>query len=406
MEKRTLGDLMNQGIILDRTGFPCGAHNSAGSGLPHIRPFNVSTEGDISLDQIKYIPAEKAEGKPQVQKGDILFNNTNTKELVGKCAKWDADAQVFSNHMTCIRLHNNSCDSDFISYAILHHWMTGKSKRLARAHVAQASIMGARFSEIEIPWFSKSDQRAIGQALRHVRDIANFESKQLGITQELKHAAMRALFTRGLHGEPQKQTEIGPMPESWEIITVGEAVNPFRFERAKQVPKSDYRLKGRWEVIDQGKDFICGYTNDKIKVIQLEDPLIIFGDHTRVFKYIDFECALGADGTKPLLAKREFFPKFLYYALTNLDIPSRGYNRHYSILKQMQIGKPTADEQHRIAAIIDTIDRKINRHRRKRAVLDDLFKTLLHKLMTSEIRVANLGHSVLDSDGPKIDSIW
>src|SRR5512137_2726357 len=134
---RSLGELIDENVLEVATGFPFGGHNDNGDGVPHIRPFNVGTDGDIHLDQIKSIPANAAAGKPRLRRGDIVFNNTNTKELVGKCALWSRDEEpVFSNHMTRIRVVHESCDAEYLGFAILHHWMVGKSEMLARAHVA------------------------------------------------------------------------------------------------------------------------------------------------------------------------------------------------------------------------------------------------------------------------------
>ena len=92
---------------------------------------------------------------------------------------------------------------------------------------------------------------------------------------------MRALFTRGLRGGAQKETEIGPVPESWATPTVSTAVRPFRFDRAKQIPKSAYKTSGHWPIVDQGQaQFVAGYVDDETKVIRWDEPLIIFGDRT------------------------------------------------------------------------------------------------------------------------------
>jgi len=157
-----------------------------------------------------------------------------------------------------------------------------------------------------------------------------------------------------------------------------------------QVPKADYLTSGRWKVIDQGQDFIGGYIDDHSKVIKFTEPLIVFGDHTRIFKFVDFDCALGADGTKPLLASDEFVPKFLYYALSNMDIPARGYNRHFSILREMQIPRPVPEDQLELVAILDVVDRKIELHRAKHSILGNLFTVLLHQLISGKISVRDL----------------
>lgn len=177
---RSLGELIADGIIEAVNGFPFGGHNDGDIGTPHIRPFNVRTDGEISLEQIKSIPDEAAEGRPRLQRHDVVFNNTNTKELVGKCALWDLDiTPVFSNHMTRVRvLKPDACDPVFLNYAILQHWVAGKSEMLARAHVAQASIMGERFREIVVMWPPIEEQRRIADMIVRVRDTRRSHARQ------------------------------------------------------------------------------------------------------------------------------------------------------------------------------------------------------------------------------------
>lgn len=255
--------------------------------------------------------------------------------------------------------------------------------------------------DFPLPSLSGSEQTRIAELLWRIHQAIDIHEKITDAGMKFKHAAMQALFTRGLRGEALKETEIGPMPESWSISTIANAVKPFRFERSKQIPKSLYSKVGRWPIIDQGQKFIAGRVDDEAKAIRSEEPLIIFGDHTRIFKYVDFEFALGADGTKPLLAKEGFASKYLYHALDNLEVPAHGYSRHYTILKGMRIAKPDLSEQHGIVSILDTIDRKINLHRRKHATLADLFKVLLHKLMTGNVRIDDLDLSAPEATSPQ-----
>ena len=244
--------------------------------------------------------------------------------------------------------------------------------------------------DFDLPVLDAGEQTRAAELLWRVHEMIESNKKTIDAGTRLKHVAMRTLFTHGLRDEAQKKTEIGSIPKSWNISTVSEAVKPFHFERSNQIPKSLYKKIGRWPVVDQGKKFFAGRVDDETKVIHSKEPIIIFGDHTRIFKYVDFEFALGADGTKPLLAKEGFSSKYLYYALDNLDFPTRGYNRHYTVLKGMRIAKPSLSEQYEIVSILDVIDRKINLHRRKCVTLGDLFKILLHKLMTGNIIIGDL----------------
>lgn len=119
-------------------GFPSGRHNQEGRGVPHLRPMNISTEGNIDLSKVKFVEVEEYE---PLQKGDVLFNNTNSPELVGKTAYIGRDANwTYSNHMTRIRPYSEFFDSAWIAYSLHHLFHTGYFKRNCRHHVNQASI--------------------------------------------------------------------------------------------------------------------------------------------------------------------------------------------------------------------------------------------------------------------------
>lgn len=120
-----------------------------------------------------------------------------------------------------------------------------------------------------------------------------------------------------------------------------------------QVQKQDYLSNGDIPVVDQGQSLIAGYTNDKSKIFN-HDKVIIFGDHTRIVKYIDFEFAVGADGTQILGVKQNINLKFAYYQLLNKKIPDTGYNRHFKYVKAEDYYiPPTLEEQQEIVDVLD-----------------------------------------------------
>ncbi|NLN56990.1 MAG: specificity determinant for hsdM and hsdR, partial [Gammaproteobacteria bacterium] len=96
--------------------------------------------------------------------------------------------------------------------------------------------------------------------------------------------------------------------------------------RDKQVKTKDCLIKGDYPVVDQGRSLINGFVNDETKVINLnKKPIVIFGDHTRIIKWINFNFVPGADGTKLLMPKEFLIPRFFYYQLKSIDIKDRGY---------------------------------------------------------------------------------
>lgn len=144
---------------------------------------------------------------------------------------------------------------------------------------------------------------------------------------------------------------------------------------------------GLFPVIDQSQAFIAGYSDDSERVISDDLPLVIFGDHTRCVKYVDFPFILGADGTKVLKPKEDLFdPKFFYYALLSLDIPNRGYNRHFTLLKEKKVPCPKKDEQRKIAAVLGVVQRAIEQQERLLQLTAELKKALLHQLFTQGLR--------------------
>lgn len=124
----------------------------------------------------------------------------------------------------------------------------------------------------------------------------------------------------------------------------------------RKVQRSAYLELGVLPVVDQGGELIGGYTNDLEFSYPGKLPVILFGDHTRRFKFIDFRFALGADGVKVIAVREPIEPKYLYYFLSSQTLPDRGYSRHYQFLREVQVRLPAPSEQRRIVELLDQAD--------------------------------------------------
>jgi len=155
----------------------------------------------------------------------------------------------------------------------------------------------------------------------------------------------------------QNLTSLKTLPNSWSITPFSEVVKDYSAGN-KKILKSDFLNEGKFAIVDQGQNKFAGFTNDERLLVQSQAPYIIFGDHTRIFKYIDVPFAMGADGTKVLKPKdeQEINSKYLYYFFLTLNIPDTGYNRHFKHLKKAKIPLPPLEEQKKIAAILDATD--------------------------------------------------
>ncbi|TYB76462.1 restriction endonuclease subunit S [Bizionia myxarmorum] len=143
-----------------------------------------------------------------------------------------------------------------------------------------------------------------------------------------------------------------------------------------KIPKTDYLKEGIYPIIDQGKDFICGYTNDIQKVTEKDTPVIIFGDHTRVFKFIDFPFAIGADGVKVLEVDSSLANvEFIYEYLRNINLYNAGYSRHFKYLKEIKIPVPDSiDVQKRIATVLKRTNKLISAREESIILADEFLK--------------------------------
>lgn len=143
-----------------------------------------------------------------------------------------------------------------------------------------------------------------------------------------------------------------------------------------KIQTHEYLKTGLFPIIDQGKEFIAGYTNSSIGIYN-DYPIIIFGDHTRIFKYIDFSCYLGADGVKALknIKPDKINSKYLYYCLRNSYIPDTGYNRHFKWVKELFFYIHDIQTQKEIVAILDKVTSLISMRKEQLEKLDILVKS-------------------------------
>ena len=277
--------------------------------------------------------------------------------------------------------------------------------------------------EFNMPEFTTDERRRIADLLWVVHDAVLATEALIESGQNLKRATMRTLFTRGLRGEPQKETEIGPVPESWDIVSVGKVRERLQYgtsSRCSYEPTEFPVLRipniepGR--VNDEDLKF-CKLRSAEADRYKLKNGDLIFIRTNGVVERLG-ACAIYTG--KP---ENALFASYLIRASLKLDqvdphfiayffesergtsvIAGRAtpaadgkYNLNTGTIDALPLSLPPAlEEQREIVAILDAIDRKIDLHRRKRTVLDELFKTVLHKLMTGEIRVADLVFSEIE----------
>ena len=160
------------------------------------------------------------------------------------------------------------------------------------------------------------------------------------------------------------------IPVNWLNIDYKSAIEKISTNKIK-IKQNEYLNQGNFPIIDQGQNYIGGYTNDNEKIINCNFPIIVFGDHTKVVKLIDFKFAPGADGVKLVRPLSFFNPKIFFYFTKYLakKIPDKGYSRHFQYIEKEKIPLPPTNEQNRIVEKIEALFSDLDK------VTEDLKKT-------------------------------
>ena len=278
------------------------------------------------------------------------------------------------------RANEKAIDPKFLYYALVHVKIPSRGYNRHFKYLKEKTI----WAPVRL-----DEQRAIAAVLSKIQKAVEVQERIVATLKELKAATMAKLFREGLRGEPLKQTEIGEIPESWEVVGFEECLEPEVRHVVGKLQTNAYASAGRYPIIDQGQTPVAGYTDDESLAYRGPLPVVIFGDHTRVFKFVSEVFVLGADGTKILHPNgNRVDARFFYYALTRLSIPSRGYNRHYKLLREQWLAIPgTIEEQRAIGQVLQQFDDRLAKALAKSETLKSLFSSMLNLLMTGQVRV-------------------
>lgn len=271
--------------------------------------------------------------------------------------------------------------------------------------------------EVRLPERAIEDQLA--SVLDWIERATQLEADAIARTERLKAAAMRQLFSRGLRGEAQKETEIGLIPESWKLVPLG-ALGRIGNGSTPKRSNSDYWDGGTFPWLNSAKV----YDREILNADQFVTDVALQECHLPVLKPGAVLVAITGQGktlgNAAVLSVQATINQHLAYLQTDLEkaVPKfvRAYlETQYDYLRAVASGggstkgaltcgflramtvpmPPTVNEQREIVEVLDALDRKIDLHRRKREVLDQLFNSLLHKLMTGEVSVDDLNLSAL-----------
>ncbi|MEC4848713.1 MAG: restriction endonuclease subunit S [Nitrosarchaeum sp.] len=142
----------------------------------------------------------------------------------------------------------------------------------------------------------------------------------------------------------------------WKVYKVSDTIKIIPLTN-KKIKQSDYLKTGKLPIIDQGLSLIGGFTNDVRKKLDCGESAIVFGDHTKILKFINFDFTAGADGIKVFTPKIKISTKLLYHLLSGISLPEKGYSRYFQYLQRSSISIPPEKIQPKIIKILDKAEK-------------------------------------------------
>ena len=335
-----------------------------------------------------------------VPRNNMIFS---TRVGVGKVSVNRIDLAI-NQDLAGILIDSECCDIRFLAYQL----RSDRIQKMVASHKRGATIQGItrdNLKELEIYLPPLPDQRKIATVLEVVQRAIEQQERLIHLTKELKKVLLHQLFTQGLYGEPQKETEIGPVPESWGLVQLNEIA---KIERGKFThrPRNDPRFYGGSTpfvqtgdviscdgVISQFSQTLNDYGLQISKIFPAGTILITIAANIGFSGILKFDsaCPDSLVGITPNeLINVEFLQYYLITQQALMDrLAPRGTQKNINIqfLKPWPILLPPKDEQKDIVGCLNTVDSKLRCARNKHTSLIDLFRTLLHQLMTAQIRV-------------------
>ena len=319
--------------ILDSRRIPITASNRKEGPYPYYGANGIQDYVDDYIFDDELVLLAEDGGNFGSKKQPIAYR------VSGKC--W------VNNHAHVLK-PKDGIDVDYLCYSLMFY----NTEKLVNGATRQ-KLTQAMMRKMLIPKRSISEQKKIVATLNTIRDSIAKQTKRIKLLDNLIKARFVEMFK-----------DEDPV-FAFDDVLIDDTKNGFKLD------SSNYSNLGKIAIVDQGQKRICGYINAVDGKAPWSKEAIIFGDHTEMFKYINFPFYLGADGTKLLSPKNGWNIRFLYHYLDINYHKRLGYMRHFKYLKEMSFIKPDLDRQEEFCMFCTQVDKS------KFAVQKSLKKTQL-----------------------------
>ena len=382
--------------------------NKEGKGIPVLTIPNVE-KGKINFE-FNYFLTKSVSRQKLLNLKDIIFvASSGSIENVGRNAilKYLPFERIaFASFLSVLRAETNKIVPEFLYFLINSRWIDF-TKFVKRAADGKYNFQLRDFERNAlIPLPPLPEQRKIAKVLDKIQQAIELQDRIIEQAKRLKKSLMQKLFTEGLYGEEQKKTKIGLIPKSWEVVRLGKiGIFEYGYTETALEENTGIKFLRITDIKDDGLILwnevpYCKISETKLKKYQLENGDILFariGATTGKTCFIESPPkSVFASYLIRLKIETDVYKKFVYYYTqtpiywSQVEANKEGKLKKgisATLLRTFKIPLPPLEEQKQIVHILSTIDKKIEVEQKRRQVLKALFKTMLHKLMSGEIRL-------------------
>lgn len=317
-----------------------GQEDKDGSGVKVIRTTNFTNNGKLDLSEVvtRDIDSAKIE-KKKLFKGDIILERSGgtNDNPVGRVVYFEEDGVYLFNNFTQLLRCKEGVNSLFIFYSLFNYYQMNKNviRSMGNKTTGIQNLKMDRYWQIPIADVSIELQK-------------EFES----IYRQADKSGFVGFKSQFIEMFDFHELNLNSPSKDFESMCLDDTSS------ATKIPAAEYLREGKYAVYDQAQEKdIAGYSNTGQGLCR-NYPAVLFGDHSRVVKYINEPFFIGADGVKIIRPRKDnLIPEFLYYDLKYHNIPNTGYNRHFKYIKMISLTKASLEEQSQFLSIAHQADK-------------------------------------------------
>lgn len=319
---------------------------------------NIRRRGRFATDDVG--PAFTRIFKP----GQILYGSRRT--YLKKIAVADFEGICSNTTFVLESKDEKVLDQRLLPFIMLSdgftQWSISHSKGSTNPYILFSDLANYEFS---LP--SLFEQKVLAEKLWAAYEVKQSYLRMIAATEEMVKSQFVEMFD-------VKDLEVSNPSNDFEEICVDATSS------ATKIPANEYKQVGKYPIFDQSQDCIIAGYSDKEEGVCKQYPAILFGDHSRVIKFIDEPFYIGADGVKIIKPKSDnIITKFLYYDLKYHTIPNTGYNRHFKYIKMLKLTTPSVEHQKEFLEIANQADKSVFELKKSVAAIDGVIKSLVNE---------------------------